>query len=1710
MTSKLVSLLLAVVMLAGMLPAGIVTVTAATAPDYTWYDASKTEFHIDTAAELLGMADIMQNQRINSTNVSFEGKTIYLDADIDLNPGWDASSKTAPTTSWINNNAQEFKGTFDGQGHTISGMYLSSNANNVGMFVGATGTATFKNFALVNSYFQQTHNSSASNKGMRAAAICPSILYDNDTAKFENIYVDAIIDVSCTNSPGSTDNGAGGILAVANHKANVTVTNCVFAGTINSSVRECVGGMVGNFWKDGNSLAITNCVNMGSITGKDYVGGILGGANYLTTIQNCVNLGRINGGSNVADILGGMNSGSLTLANCFYINGSGFETPVAATGTMGSQNDANCTYSALSALSTKMTANGSFTDWAVVDGTTVMFPNDVLTKNYTALVKAAAQAVTQPEVKLEANTSWYDANATEFHIDTAAELLGFGTLVNAGYATNNFFGKTVYLDADVDLNLGWDASTKTAATNLWKSGNFHGTFDGQGHTISGLYVTNASMPSNNARVGFFRYIANGAVVRDLAIVNSYFYSGSSGGQQVGAITGQTNSDIAAGGSVDTTNTIENVYVGADVIVENVSGPAGGIVGGLSKNLSIKNAVFAGTVSSGTDYAGGILGFGNEKTITIEDSVNMGTVNGVKGAGGILGHNTGTTTLTRCVNLGRISDSSASADIVGLQASGTITITDCYHTNGYGQQIPVAATGENAVAAATTGATYALLSDLASTMSASGDFSAWTAVSGTTLMLPNTVLNSDYNNADHNTPVTLAAQAVTQAPVDLSTDESWYNENDSTFTLTTAAQLLGFGKLMNGGNKFAGKTITLGNDIDLNEGWDAGSGEEPMNIWKTGTLQGTFDGNHHTIRGLYTTASSGANGRTGLFRNMENGTVKNLAIENSYFTGTNGQGVGAIAGCATYNTSTTNATDKNTITNVYVDAIVEVNGGTAGGLVGMVNNKLGLALEDCVFAGTVSGTEYIGGIVGNGNGKPTSMTNCLNMGTVTATVRRAAGLLGTNKADSNGGNTISLVNCVNLGKVVCPGDVADLYTYGYYCTVTLTNCYWINGTGKNLAYSASNHGTIDTDATVTKVDIDSFRTSASNLSWTSVGEKLLVPATVYTSFSTLVDADVAYFEEHYTPSAFGWVPADVDVDAYNESQVGANGSMIYYYTGATQAEYDAYITLLTSPTEVEEGNEDAVPGAGFTLVETYNADSNVYTLLEDNMYYVYVSYIQSLNGNTNGRIRVFAGFKSNGVSYNLNTEAVSVTKVCEPALWQLEVDYSVSNGGMGYIIRLENGKFIIIDGGYETEREANNIYSILCQNNVLDGKPVIEAWFLTHGHNDHFGAIKAFINSTTGHANDVVVESFYYSLPSTNIDDIWPNNHSFLDTCKTLWPEAKHYSELHSGMTMGLSNATVEILATFEDVPHSYYQSGSGTTLVNNSFDPANGGGDDTSLVLRFTVGGQTILFFADADQKMARTLASTWSDSYMQSDFVQLTGHGYGVSNTEGKTMVSRALKSTSVLLVPRNVLVVDSDKNSSTYGKISVGSGTSLNDSNSWQALMGESNGQSDAKNAAKEIAVAYENRMFLLPYTATSTKEDSSALKSIGNEKLKVINAGGALSYQISTAKDAVRFVGLLKNDTNLNDFNNFGFKVAYKIDGGDTYVATVTTTRVFESLVADNETISATELGGKYVYVLEVYNLDKLEGSSIEFSVIAFGTTSSGNTYDYASASCSVPLA
>ena len=207
--------------------------------------------------------------------------------------------------------------------------------------------------------------------------------------------------------------------------------------------------------------------------------------------------------------------------------------------------------------------------------------------------------------------------------------------------------------------------------------------------------------------------------------------------------------------------------------------------------------------------------------------------------------------------------------------------------------------------------------------------------------------------------------------------------DGTISINSAEELENFRDAVNSGNSFEGKTVVLGDNIDLNnEQWT------PIGSYSDKPFSGIFDGGGHTISGLHV---SGEYGYAGLFGVVgEDGTVKNLTVNGSV-TGSDGSD----------------------------NAHFTYTGGVAGQNHGTV--------ADCSFTGTVTVGDYYtyaGGVVGCNAGG--TVTNCRNSGDVTGTVTsntgdsRTGGVAG----ESTGG---TIENCYNTGNVnSTAGSTGDGY------------------------------------------------------------------------------------------------------------------------------------------------------------------------------------------------------------------------------------------------------------------------------------------------------------------------------------------------------------------------------------------------------------------------------------------------------------------------------------------------------------------------------------------------------------------------------------------------------------------------------------------------------------------------------------------------------------
>jgi len=254
-------------------------------PDTSWYTGNKTEYVLTTADQLAGLNVIRSSSAGETT---FEGVTIKLDCDVILNPGTaeEIKARGSQNHAWKQlNSAYLFKGTFDGQGHTVSGLYMQLGTSAVrGMFGGVGGNATIKNLNLINSYFGGPGAANKTTLGSIAAKISGT----NANVTLENIWSDAILEEGTHQF-----SRVGGLVGQAAEGVTLNMNNCVFNGSI-SITGEYAGGMIGYASHGELILNMTNCINYGKITASAYVGGMTGTLGAFSASQtDCKNKGML-------------------------------------------------------------------------------------------------------------------------------------------------------------------------------------------------------------------------------------------------------------------------------------------------------------------------------------------------------------------------------------------------------------------------------------------------------------------------------------------------------------------------------------------------------------------------------------------------------------------------------------------------------------------------------------------------------------------------------------------------------------------------------------------------------------------------------------------------------------------------------------------------------------------------------------------------------------------------------------------------------------------------------------------------------------------------------------------------------------------------------------------------------------------------------------------------------------------------------------------------------------------------------------------------------------------------------------------------------------------------------------------------------------------------------------------------------------------------
>ena len=305
--------------------------------------------------------------------------------------------------------------------------------------------------------------------------------------------------------------------------------------------------------------------------------------------------------------------------------------------------------------------------------------------------------------------------------------------------------------------------------------------------------------------------------------------------------------------------------------------------------------------------------------------------------------------------------------------------------------------------------------------------------------------------------------------------------------------------------------------------------------------------------------------------------------------------------------------------------------------------------------------------------------------------------------------------------------------------------------------------------------------------------------------------------------------------YEDMYECGNDSIQFYYTDVNESRIDDYVQKLQA--------------SGYELQQDNAIGSNRYVTCvgEQGMVHLtYLSYFETMAIVTDPLVNAI--YKESEPEYE---------KITDTTLAVMSLDYShrIETDGNGecYIVTLEDGRYVIIDGGYTND--ADGLYNFLVDNNKRkDGKVVVAAWIISHSHADHYGAFSEF---TKKYGSEITLE---YIVAAPGAERMYTNGGFDSWLTKNLPSALEQYKAQfirpHTGQILTFCDVEFQMLYTAENYAPN---------LIS--------GENNASLIFRMTSEGQSVLFNNDAEFRVAEWMANTYGDA-LKSDMMQVNHHG--------------------------------------------------------------------------------------------------------------------------------------------------------------------------------------------------------------------------------------------
>ena len=1033
-------------------------------------------YSISTAEELYGFANI-----VNTSATHDEcGK---LTKDVVVN---DFSKTPVDTIRW--KPIEIFRGVFDGQNHSITGLYSSGNDSYVGLFGGVSGPVkqnSSGNYELVK------------NAVVKNLRLANALFYGYDcvgelagsasNVDITNVSVDGV---------ASAELRAGGLIGCTSTAKISGSSNRGFVGG-----RTKAGGLVGDFQHNfyyensSNELIIENSYNTGSISCNNAPGALVGEVNGNLSVFNSFSTGEVYL-SRATLALVGHTFDSIKSENYFYIKSRDRDT---------SGIEANLSDFMDGTIAQRLRdydKNG-------VDGS--VWGQKLGVDSVPRLT--GILSVESPKASIVAKTPSVIQDC--YQIGSAEELYGFAFIANASiYRDTPVCGKLtkdIVVNKDVLKNdtLNGDGSNFIPWISIK---NFAGNFDGTGHVISGIF----SKDTNHVGAGLFVSVKNpnaskGLKIENVGIEDSYFYSFNGAAALINTIESEsgavtikncysTSYVLGGGGLVGdakgTLLTIENSYNAGIVDVFEPNSRTAGLVNTAQGDVSIVNSYSVAELKS--EYAGTLIGSVFDKA-TIVNSYGFDSYAKKKSEQSkpiiyVLGDN---------IEIFNVFSEKSDRTIFGTDkgypisyvtaeqfADGSVaTLLHNYSAQGvngsiWGQKVGVETTPvfSGVVSTDLTTSDLKLVTYSGDTVKYSDKY-----IEGIATTLPSPV-RKDYTFAGWYKNADFSGEQVKSIPASATGMQTfyakwWHNPQlvNGCYEIDDDGALYMFVAYVDSLMRSIDKPtlcakltadIVVNKNVLVNGKLDSSRADSFKPWIPFGSYNGVFDGAGHTISGLYSTGYHCRNYHDqacGLFGRLEynNLVIKNLGIVDSYFSGGNNVG-GFIGDMYGYSL---------VIANSYFDGVL-IGIENVGGLVGFVGNA-NTAILSSYNRGLIDGDYDVGGLVGlSDDGGSLTVMYSSNEGTVKA-IQAVGGLVGqditdflhisnsynvgavTSKKSVNGGlvgdfsdNSAFVYNSYNLGAVAGTDSLGGIYGLKRkYVDLHMDSAYYLEGLPEGLGGTA---------------------------------------------------------------------------------------------------------------------------------------------------------------------------------------------------------------------------------------------------------------------------------------------------------------------------------------------------------------------------------------------------------------------------------------------------------------------------------------------------------------------------------------------------------------------------------------------------------------------------------------------------------------------------------